>query len=443
MFARSSRYDDSDSDSHSSDNSRADRYFYSDDRDDSDGRGPHGNDDGFSHHEHHQTDRTKSRYSRVRRPKERWRRHPAYDGIETASTAPSCSISLNAAYKILPRIRTPLPHVPAGYNIRVSDVCAYFASLLDKLPELRGWRPVSFLGAGASGAVVEMRNVADPSKTRVVKLVTNTTDDEFARECESQRIFYEKAQLALPVKCYVYRDWQCDADQTKCTLYVLETSKVDGILKQWMTAAHTDQELDLMTQKLLELLSKLKQANLTHGDFHFDNIAMVRSSATSPAPDKLVLIDFGYSNTKKADTLVDVTQWIRTTFPPFQISLGRSPQEAHNYERVRNHLLRFALQTFPDAFRGVPLTEKSLIDLANRTAVAYRRESFPAPKPVPGARVPTRKPNPSDVLPTQSPKSSRPGVPTRPPSGTPTQPPSATLTQSLSATATQEPMDLD
>jgi len=90
--------------------------------------------------------------------------------------------------------------------------------------------------------------------------------------------------------------------------------RIDGTLKGLLASPNLSLEsLKQITGELFVLIGKMKEHNLTHGDFHHDNIAYRWTSDSEGVLHyELMVIDFGWSKAGVAHTELDVMQLVRT-----------------------------------------------------------------------------------------------------------------------------------
>jgi predicted Ser/Thr protein kinase len=163
-----------------------------------------------------------------------------------------------------------------------------------------GVRFVQILGAGSNGIAVQ---VCDAEGQTLVLKILRATRESFEREDEMQRKF---AAAGLAPRVYGAHF----GDRVAFTLM----DRVDGgVLLDVMKLPLSDRDIRTLAAKLVDLAQRMCDAGLSHNDFHFQNVGLVRHVA-DVADAELTAIDFGFSNDEGCDMQVDLAQVIRSTF---------------------------------------------------------------------------------------------------------------------------------
>ena len=178
------------------------------------------------------------------------------------------------------------------------------------------------LGLGQYGAVTEV--CADPplSQITVVKLAKNNAS--LRAEFQTQAKF---AQIGLAPQPIQARD--------KFLPYFL-MSKVDGTVGDLLAHELLESELDTIIEETLQLLFRMCDHNMTHGDLHFKNIAFVKNPRTKKRT--YLCLDFA-SAMPGCDPEIDLLQFIRETYNT-------------TYHKFNRDYLRFRFSTIYEANYG-------------------------------------------------------------------------------------------
>lgn len=162
----------------------------------------------------------------------------------------------------------------------------------------RGWKVVQYLGAGVSGMVFLMQ---DPQNHyRAVKFVKK----DIVREVCAQMDFHRHG---LAVKVYGVEKMIIAGHSS--TMVIMDP--VSFTLKDALgMAGMSVRRVTSLAGQVVDILGRMRDAHITHGDMHPENIAFI-PTPSHPTTYKMVLIDFGRSSTGGANTEVDVAQFVR------------------------------------------------------------------------------------------------------------------------------------
>ncbi len=166
------------------------------------------------------------------------------------------------------------------------------------LSSIKDARFVKILGEHNNNGHVFL--VCNPDISRqqlVVKYISQPLDD-FEQEYKALQKFYEAGLAPRPIQI-----------SAKKTMFAM--GKIDTILgTKLRSRAFKHSELDHILGFVFTLLHKLKVANMTHGDFHWDNIGLVEQDGFSVP----ILLDTGFSNYLAWEERIDLMQITRTTY---------------------------------------------------------------------------------------------------------------------------------
>lgn len=150
-----------------------------------------------------------------------------------------------------------------------------------------------------NGIVFQVCNPEISSQSIVVKVDRHGHRDSFEREFHAVKRFFELGLGTKPIGKL----------NTASTVFAM--GKVDLIFGDFlrMYGGLEKQVLDTILAFVFTLLHKFKIHNVTHGDFHWDNIGLVRHKGILIP----VVIDLGFASTESCYEKVDWFQLARST----------------------------------------------------------------------------------------------------------------------------------
>jgi hypothetical protein len=93
------------------------------------------------------------------------------------------------------------------------------------------------------------------------------------------------------------------------TLHFIKMIQIDGIVKKYLQKNRTEIELEILVNKIFDVIIILKNNNMNHGDFHIGNIGyMIKDDGEM----EIKLIDYGMSSHIECVEL-DILRFIRIT----------------------------------------------------------------------------------------------------------------------------------
>ncbi len=169
---------------------------------------------------------------------------------------------------------------------------------------INGVRFIKILGDGSNihGLVFLVCNPTISHQQVVLKYnmdQNKSASDMFEHEFTALTKFYQHGLAPKPIGI--------NKDRT-----LLAMGKVDLVLGPFLAKTRLQHDdLDQILGYVYTLLRKLKRAGMTHGDFHWGNIGIVRQDGLVTP----VLFDMGYSDYLALDEKIDLFQIVRTTTP--------------------------------------------------------------------------------------------------------------------------------
>ena len=208
------------------------------------------------------------------------------------------------------KVKTILMNRLQQPSIDPSRVCRDFTKNIETLLGLQfakdGWTVVQFLGAGAFGITVAIhRIVNDKPDLRALKIVAEESFATFRKELN----MHEKmAHLGLAPK--VYSDMLYEGRQYgKRVIMAYGMEQIDMLARDFLNAPQMREQMHMFGKQIVDILKRMKQNNLTHGDLHTENLALHQG--------RLQLIDFGWSIDTRAWPLYDYVQLFRSMMMDF------------------------------------------------------------------------------------------------------------------------------
>ena len=175
-------------------------------------------------------------------------------------------------------------------------------SLMLPVPCMRKWKITHFLGNGTEGYVFACRSKKG-SKTGALKIQPMKDKSATRRQVKIHKKF---AALGLSPKIHSH----CTKVKMGSTVLFLNMDRIDTTLRQWLTKRRSTKMIDLLVERLFDILRVMRENGVTHGDFHLSNIGFVFRRDSSPG--KIQLIDIDAASTKFAVTEIELVQFART-----------------------------------------------------------------------------------------------------------------------------------
>ena len=196
------------------------------------------------------------------------------------------------------------------------------------------------IGKGAFGVVFRARSQVNKYDTAIVKVVSTQEkgfDFRLYLEFLFQRLFAHYG-LAMPSTIVTLNGTKkrisgqfTYTDKGKQYVVILMTSIISTITEK-INQLYTKQQLNDLTAAVLSLIVKISKHNLTHGDLHDENVAIIAEGAEYLP----VAIDFGWSMYGVAVPRVDLIQFIRGLF----FSMRDRKNNVPNLKYIADLLLR-------------------------------------------------------------------------------------------------------
>ena len=197
---------------------------------------------------------------------------------------------------------------------------------------LKGWRITSKLGEGSFGQAYGVTRKSD--NLEGVMKIQHESPEEIKFETHVQKHLH-KLKLApkifetcdfkpdkMPKKIHAILKNDFDHIETKIPknhrVYLIFMDKVDGVLDDFAyKIPSTKKSIEPIVNSIIDMVKKLKDANVSHGDFHFGNMGFQYTESGR----KLITmmpIDFGWANIKKSSTRWELLVAAHTIGPVFQ-----------------------------------------------------------------------------------------------------------------------------
>ena len=162
------------------------------------------------------------------------------------------------------------------------------------------------LGSGQFGTVFCTRG-PNGEKT-AVKAMLNGSENTFksvTKELDMGNIFHS---LGLAPEMLDFESKRFKTSKEEIIIHFISMGRVDTTVQDYLQKIRTDEELEDLMNKVFDVIIKLKEEGLNHGDFHIGNIGLVVIDGEM----EVKLIDYGFSM-KKAFVELDIIQLIRVT----------------------------------------------------------------------------------------------------------------------------------
>lgn len=184
-------------------------------------------------------------------------------------------------------------------------MCEKLTSLIpDELKENPSDVVFKYAGGGAFGQVVFMKDSRAPL-IYVAKFVKNVSPATIEREINAQGIFYQLGIAPAPIEFKSVRHGSVN-------LNAILMEPVDYTLKEALCHAGSNiAAVQAIAEDVYNVLTIMRDSNVTHGDLHLENFCYVYPK-TGKGAARPVLIDFGMSSTNYHLPEVDVEQLVRT-----------------------------------------------------------------------------------------------------------------------------------
>lgn len=196
---------------------------------------------------------------------------------------------------------------------------------------LKGWRITNFLGAGTFGFVFSIRS--GTSRRGALKVVKDEANFSVAKEIAMQKRFH-KLGMSPPVI-----DHCSYTPKGGERVHFILMERIDGVIDSFLQKRAPSNLLDTMVDRLFQIIQKMEKENLTHGDFHTENIGFVYKRANTPG--NIQIIDHGMSSDKGSNPELEVVQFLRT------IESRYSPRmDSQNRKLVKARVHKLACEKF-------------------------------------------------------------------------------------------------
>ena len=213
-----------------------------------------------------------------------------------------CGISMNQAKKFA---RSMGLSDLVGKNITKMKDSSVCEALKIIFPEFIN-RLTCVLGSGEFGTVFCTRG--PHGEKTAVKAMLDGTQNTFIsvkKELDMGNIFHS---LGLAPEMLDFESKRFKTSNNEIVIHFISMGRVDTTVQDYLKKVRTDEELEDLMNKVFDVIVKLKEEGLNHGDFHIGNIGLVVTGGEL----EIKLIDYGFSM-KRAFVELDILQLIRVT----------------------------------------------------------------------------------------------------------------------------------
>ena len=168
---------------------------------------------------------------------------------------------------------------------------------------LKGWRITNFLGAGSFGYVFSIRN--SHNKRGALKIVRDEANFSVDKEIIVQKKFHD---LGLSPGVIDHCSYKPPRGGDRVHFILME--RIDGVIDNFLMKKSHHKLLDTLVDRLFQIIKKMKDKNLTHGDFHSENIGFVYRRGDNPGT--IQIIDHGMSIENGSNPELELVQFMRT-----------------------------------------------------------------------------------------------------------------------------------
>lgn len=216
-------------------------------------------------------------------------------------------------------------------TLMASPTKTYCEVLTKMMPAscMRQWRITKFMGRGASAYVFGCRH-RKTNSAGALKIFSANDSSLVRSEVKSHNIF---SKLHLSPKIISH----CSLRKGRRRIYFLNMSRVDTTLYKWLAERRSKKLLDGLITRIFDILVLMEKHNITHGDFHLDNIGFVYGRGREPG--RIKILDYGYASTARAMPEIELVQFVRTLHSRYTPRINR---ENANYiiKQVRSESMR-------------------------------------------------------------------------------------------------------
>ena len=168
---------------------------------------------------------------------------------------------------------------------------------------LKGWRITNFLGAGSFGFVFSIRN--GHNKRGALKIVRDEANFSVDKEIDMQKKFHK---LGMSPNVIDHCSYKPPRGGDRVHFILME--RIDGVIDNFLMKKSHHKLLETLVDRLFQIIKKMKDNNLTHGDFHSENIGFVFRRGDNPG--NIQIIDHGMSTGNGHNTELELVQFMRT-----------------------------------------------------------------------------------------------------------------------------------
>lgn len=174
------------------------------------------------------------------------------------------------------------------------------------------WRITNVLGSGASGVTLGTRG--PNNKAGALKIVQENNIELLENEISMGEEFHKLglSPRTTKVSSFVY-------GKGKTWFHTIHMGRLDGIIGPYLESNPESEIVEKIVKKVFDLIKKLDDNNIVHGDLHFDNIGFIHSRGAEEVG-KIQIIDHGYSRMGVSLPKLEILQLLRSLNFMFDLS---------------------------------------------------------------------------------------------------------------------------
>jgi len=181
------------------------------------------------------------------------------------------------------------------------DPCVAFEKLFDKRIIPSGWRITKLLGAGSFGVVLGTRG--PKNEKGALKIINESNSKIVDSEIKLGNEFHK---LGISPKSTRMAHEKIGGQH----LYAIHMDRIDGVIAEYLKKTDPSiQRMDMMVEKLFQLIDIMDKKKLIHGDLHWENIGFIHARDDNVG--KLQVIDLGYAYSGKSLPALEFVQLLR------------------------------------------------------------------------------------------------------------------------------------
>ena len=246
----------------------------------------------------------------------------------------------------------------AEIHVGNNDICQELIDMFPMPIVPSGWTITRMLGNGAFGVALGTRGPR--GQAGAVKLLKE--NDLYALETEIE-MGEEYHNVGLSPKSEKVSSFEVEENW----YHAIHMDRLDGTLDSVLIANPPTHRIERIVEKVFEVIDKMDQEKLSHGDFHWGNIGFVH--ARDGQVGKIQVIDHGFSSKGMGTPELEVAQLLRVAdLMRFHDGLSQATFDVLDAKIRQEVRRRFGVDRYPRGFQ-------ELGDFMNELAAeAERRE---------------------------------------------------------------------